>query len=103
MEAASGKPLGWFFDQWLNRVGTPQVKLSWSYDATAKKVRATVEQSQSELYRLPLEVQAGARVETFELRERSQTVVFDAEKEPQAVVLDPGLKVLMNAVTVRVP
>ncbi|MBS1833859.1 MAG: M1 family peptidase, partial [Acidobacteria bacterium] len=103
MEAVSGLQLGWFFDQWLNRAGTPQVKLSWTYDAAAKKIRATVEQSQMELYRLPLELQIGARVEAFELTGRSQTLVFDAEKEPQAVVLDPGLKVLMNATTARVP
>ncbi|BDC53046.1 peptidase [Bryobacterales bacterium F-183] len=103
MESVSGRELGWFFTQWLDRAGTPQVKLSWTYDAAAKKLRATVEQTQPELYRLPLEIQTGTRVETVELTQRSQTFTFDQEKEPQAVVLDPGLKILMNAVTVRVP
>ena len=28
--------LGWFFDEWLNRGGVPQVTGSWTYDAAAK-------------------------------------------------------------------
>ena len=38
MEEASGQDLGWFFDQWLNRRGSPTVEGSWSYNAASKKV-----------------------------------------------------------------
>src|SRR5205823_11606126 len=38
LEAASGTPLGWFFDQWLRRPGFPVLTTSWPYDAAAKRV-----------------------------------------------------------------
>ena len=37
-EQVSGKPLDWFFTQWLNRPGVPKIDGSWRYDA-AKKAR----------------------------------------------------------------
>jgi aminopeptidase N len=96
MQEVSGQELGWFFDQWLNRAGSPTVKGSWRWDAAAKKVVVSLEQSSPE-YRLPIEIAIGDRVEKLELRERQQSFEFAAEKEPGVVRLDPGTKALINA------
>ena len=49
--------LGWFFDEWLNRGGVPQVTGSWTYDAAAKSVTVTIDQTQpGALYRMPIEI-----------------------------------------------
>ena len=31
MEQFAGRPLGWFFDQWLLQPGYPKLALTWSY------------------------------------------------------------------------
>ncbi|HEX3878537.1 MAG TPA: M1 family metallopeptidase, partial [Bryobacteraceae bacterium] len=38
MEENSGADLGWFFDQWIYRVGSPVVAGTWRYDGAAHKV-----------------------------------------------------------------
>ena len=45
-EQVSGKPLDWFFTQWLNRPGAPKLEGSWRYDAARKQVEITLTQSQ---------------------------------------------------------
>src|SRR2546430_1893444 len=44
LEASSGRPLGWFFDQWLRRPGFPELTASWTYDAGAKRVIVSITQ-----------------------------------------------------------
>src|SRR5437762_11263625 len=67
LEAASGTPLGWFFDQWLRRPGFPELTTSWTYDAAAKRVTLSITQAaRFGSYRFPLTVDirtaAGGRV-----------------------------------------
>src|SRR6185436_8183254 len=57
MEEASGKPLDWFFRQWLHRSGVPLLSGRWRYDAAAREVVVTILQSQpGERYHLPLQI-----------------------------------------------
>ncbi len=52
-----GKALAWFFDQWLHRGGILQVTGSWSYDAAAKQLRVSINQTQKQgLFRMPIEI-----------------------------------------------
>ena len=95
MEEASGQKLGWFFDQWLNRAGSPIVTGSWRWDPASSTVAVSLEQSVD--YRLPLEIAIGDRVESVELNQRRQTFTFPAAKEPDQVRLDPGTKLLIKA------
>ena len=46
MEAASGKDLKWFFDQWVYKAGHPELKVRWRYEDADKTVRVKVEQTQ---------------------------------------------------------
>ena len=58
MEAASGKDLKWFFDQWVYKAGHPELKVRWHYEDADKTVRVQVQQmqrvdDQTPLFRLP--------------------------------------------------
>jgi aminopeptidase N len=104
MEAASGRDLGWFFDQWLyRRGGMPRIRGTWRFDATAREVRVDLEQLQAEEpYQLPLEVSLRGkdgepRVQRIELRERRQTFALPADAPPETIALDGGTWTLMDA------
>jgi aminopeptidase N len=43
-ERASGRRLGWFFDQWLRRPGYAEVDASWSWSEKARQLRVTIRQ-----------------------------------------------------------
>jgi aminopeptidase N len=108
MEQASGRELGWFFDQWLTHGGMLKVRALWSYDAAARAVRLDLEQLQAGApYRMPIEValepqDAAARlVQTVELREGRQGFTIPCAALPRAVVLDPRTWVLMDAEVAR--
>ena len=103
MEKASGKELGWFFDQWLTRGGFLKVRARWSYDAAAKAVRLEVEQLQPGLpLRMPIEVNlevAGEvvpRTAKIEVRERKETLTLPLDRAPKSLILDPRTFVLMD-------
>jgi aminopeptidase N len=104
MEDVSGKDLGWFFDQWLYRAGSPVLEGGWRYDAAAKKIEIDLAEVQpGEVYRLPLEVAvkgAGgvpAAIAKIEMTAARQHFEIPAEREPAAVELDPNTWVLMDA------
>ncbi len=44
VEAASGRPLGWFFDQWLRRPGWAELRTSFAWDGATGRVTLLVEQ-----------------------------------------------------------
>jgi aminopeptidase N len=57
----SGKPLDWFFAQWLNRPGVPKIEGSWRYDAMKKQSRSRSARPAAEPYRVNVEVGIVAR------------------------------------------
>jgi aminopeptidase N len=98
MEENSGTDLGWFFEQWLNRAGSPLVEGSWRYDAGAKKIAIQLAQKQpGEAFRLPLEVGISERIEMIEMTRKEQQFEIASDQEPTSVVLDPNTWVLMDA------
>ena len=97
MEEVSGADLGWFFQQWLYRAGTPAIEGGWRYDAAAKKIVVELAQTQpGEPYRLPLEIQAGAKLERIEMTRPQQRFEIAAESAPDAVTLDPNTWMLAD-------
>jgi aminopeptidase N len=103
-EQVSGKPLDWFFAQWLNRPGVPKVEGSWRYVPALKAIEVTVSQTQpADPFRLSVDVGIAPkpgnvpRIERFELAGRSATKIFQVEGEPAAVTIDPNTWLLMDA------
>jgi len=98
MEKASGKELGWFFDQWIYRAGHPVYKGSW--DAKKKKVVLTLEQTQDQLFDMPLEVgiyfegEKAPQIEQIHMHEQAASFTFPINKKVEKVVLDPNNWVL---------
>ena len=106
MEDASGKDLGWLFTELLNRGGALQVKGAWRYDAASKQVEVTLDQTQAEVYRMPIEIaivrtgangQSAQTVQIADLREQHQVFTFASDAEPAGVVLDPNAWAFMQA------
>jgi aminopeptidase N len=102
MEEASKKDLGWFFDQWLKRPGSPQLKGSWRFVPDQKQVDIELSQVQpGEPYRLPLELgigNGGERLtyEKIELNARKGHFTIKASAVPRTITLDPNQWVLMK-------
>jgi len=107
MEEASGKDLEWLFRELLDRGGALQVKGSWRYDASAKQVEVTLDQTQpTDVYRMPIEIAISPAtasgpstpsIHTADLRERHQVFTFPSSAEPTSVVLDPNAWAVMQA------
>jgi aminopeptidase N len=101
MEEVSGADLGWFFQQWLYRAGSPVVEGGWRYDAATKKIEVDLTQTQpGEAFRLPIEVAVKSpqvRVEKIEMTGKRQKFEIAADQEPSSVELDPNTWMLMDA------
>jgi aminopeptidase N len=56
-ERTAGRPLDWFFDQWMRRPGVADVQASWRWDAAQRQLLVTVIQgTRFPPYRLSLAV-----------------------------------------------
>jgi len=104
MEETSGAGLGWFFEQWLYRAGSPVVEGGWKYNSEAKKIEIDLSQTQpGDVYRLPIQVgiavegAAQPRIEGIDMTAKRQRFEIAADKEPLNVTLDPSTWVLMDA------
>src|SRR6185503_297913 len=88
-EQVSGKPLDWFFTQWLTRPGVPKIDGSWRYDPVKKQLEVTLSQAQAaEPYRVTVEVGISSRagdllaVKTIALSARQGAFTFPLEAAP---------------------
>jgi aminopeptidase N len=115
--SADGRDLAWLFTELLNRGGALQVAGTWTYDAAAKQVQVTLEQTQTTgLYRMPIEVrvattapagraggapQTSRTSHTVQLAGQRQTFSLPSDAEPVNVELDPEAWVFMRATFAR--
>jgi aminopeptidase N len=96
MEEVSGVDLGWFFEQWVYRAGTPKIEGSWKY--ADKKVIIDLAQTQEgEPYRLPMEVAIGGKIEKIGMTQKKQRFELAVDQQPADVTLDPDTWILMEA------
>lgn len=76
-EEVTGRDLNWFFDQWYNRAGHPNLDIQYDYNDTAGKAQVTIRQLQKGTpYRIPLMID----VYTGSAKQRHR-VEIDSEKE----------------------
>ena len=93
MEAASGRSLDWFFRQWLDRPGCPELEFTWSEDAV------TVRQTQDgEPFRFRLRLgwttaDGEARKQLFTIEGRESVLPLDGGPIRTPVV-DPDVELL---------
>ena len=111
MEEASGQELGWFFEQWLYQPGTLKIDGSWRYEAAAKQLRITLNQTPTDgrLFTMPIEVgvfsngQPVPTVERLRVTEQRNVFTLSVPSAPDSVRLDPNMWVLMDATFTRQP
>jgi aminopeptidase N len=99
MELHAGRPLDWFFRQWIYEPGFPAYDAAWRWDEPSKRLRLRVRQTQAGApFRMPLDVEFKSgdvtRRETVEMSGREQSFDFKLDSRPQAVAVDPDEWVL---------
>jgi hypothetical protein len=98
-ERASGRDLGWFFEQWVERAGAPRLRVeSAQAQRTGGAVTLVLAFAQSAppyRLRVPVEVVSGAHTQTrwVDLERERQTALLRLKSVPDGVRLDPGLRV----------
>ena len=106
-EAASGQKLDYFFLQWIESSGAPELKLEYTTFRTTKGFRVMGKVAQDlDLFRMPVEM----RIETegnpeekrVEVAGTSSEFVVETFGKPRRVVLDPNNRLLRYSPDVRV-
>lgn len=101
LEQASGRELGWFFEQWLYRPGHPILTVTHSWNAAQREVEVVIDQVQPAAwptFRMPLEIELttpdGPVRRRVEMSERRTRLRFQLQRPPTGVVVDPDCWVL---------
>jgi aminopeptidase N len=105
-ERAAGRPLTWFFDQWLRRPGHVELTATWRYSPRARRVLLRLRQGRRFVpYRFPLAVEVldaegrlcRAVMEVAAVAaEQAIALACPLERAPQAVILDPDVQLLAS-------
>ncbi|HEY7270041.1 MAG TPA: M1 family aminopeptidase, partial [Dehalococcoidia bacterium] len=104
IEAATGRNLDWFFDQWVYGAGHPDLKAEYAWDEANNTAKISLKQTQegdnvAKVFRLPLTIDftpdAGER-QSFkvEMNDREQAFYFPLVARPRMARIDPGMHVL---------
>lgn len=105
MEEVSKKDLAQFFDQWLFKPGTLKYKGSWSYDASKSVVDVTLDQVQADgsSFSMPIEIaiyypgRPQPEIRKVIVDSKSNRFTISVSREPEKVILDPNMWVLMDS------
>lgn len=109
MERRAGRPLDWFFEQWLLQPGYPQLDVTWDYREATESLAVAVRQVQPSgwgLYRLrlPLVLQSGNGTEERVLLRVSgsvDTVQIRVQELPNRIQVDPEGTMLLSVAHLR--
>ncbi|HBG47403.1 MAG TPA: hypothetical protein DDW94_10520 [Deltaproteobacteria bacterium] len=98
-EGATGRDLGWFFVQWLDRVGGPRLTLEKARsEKTDKGYAVTLALRQSSpayVIDLPVLVKtaSGETWKTFRMKDEAQEFTVDLEAAPLSIEVDPDYRI----------
>jgi len=90
-ERVSGRDLGWFFAQWIDRTD----KLDYAVGSVSTRQSGTAWETRVEVVRtgeawMPVTLQVGGHTRTLTSHARRQTVTMTSAERPAEVVLDPS-------------
>jgi aminopeptidase N len=96
IEKVSGKSYQWFFDQWIYKMGLPELVVSKKYDASEKKLSISIIQNQAkddkaeypqtEFFEGKIKVEIDGKIESIYLLPQKETVVnLSVETTPSFV------------------
>ncbi len=113
IEAATGRNLDWFLDQWVYHAGHPELAVSWSWDKAKALLSVTVKQTQKtaeemvDVFRAKVDVavtgaDGSTSTHAFEMTRRDHTFHVACADEPARVEVDPHGD-LLSAVKLEQP
>ncbi|TAF32362.1 MAG: hypothetical protein EAZ57_08920 [Cytophagales bacterium] len=93
IEKVSGQSYEWFFDQWIYKIGMPDLQVIRNYDPTKKALQLTIKQNQSpnnntpykqvNYFRGKIAIEIDGSLEYIELKPQAETItVFHRDTEP---------------------
>lgn len=110
MEEASGRDLGWFFEQWVYKAGHPALEVAHKWDESTKTLRLTVTQVQKPdritpaAFRLAIDAAfvhgTDRAVENLKISKRVENYSIKLPAAPEKIELDPQVKVPLKTVKI---
>jgi aminopeptidase N len=105
VEETTGMELDWFFEQWVYQPGQPEYSGEWNFDKNSNLLTINIKQVQDSklFFNMPVEVgiyyddNNQPQIEVLKIDEIRDSFEFKLESEPVRLVLDPNIKVLMEA------
>jgi aminopeptidase N len=103
MEEVSSMDLSGFFKQWLNGGGTLKYSGNWEYKNGAVKITLDQVQNDGYIFKMPLQIgiykpgETTPVIETIQVNKKRNSFTIKVDTEPQKVILDPNLWLLMEA------
>ncbi|MDG1528612.1 MAG: M1 family metallopeptidase [Polaribacter sp.] len=101
MEEVSGRDLTVFFEQWLYKPGTLNLKGNWKYNKRKGEVTVEFNQVQKDgsVFEMPLEIELDfgnnkKQLEVIQLKGTSNSFQIKVVSEPKSIIVDPNLWVL---------
>ena len=99
MEEVSGRDLTVFFEQWLYKPGTLNLKGNWKYNKRKGEVTVEFNQVQKDgsVFEMPLEIELDfgnnkKQLEVIQLKGTSNSFQIKVVSEPKSIIVDPNLK-----------
>jgi len=95
----SGRDLNWFFNQWYYSNGHIKLDVSYTYDATAKKVSLHLKQNDKTFkFPLKIDVYTAGGVKHFDLwiDKEKRDLSFIIDSAPLVIDIDPSKTLLMQ-------
>lgn len=100
-EQVSHQNLQIFFKQWLYSPCEPILNIDWKYDQSKRSVTLNIKQAQDQLFEFPLEIGFvnGNKtvIKTFGIKEKTTKKVVLLKEEPEKIIVDPNVHLLMEA------
>jgi aminopeptidase N len=101
-EETTGQDLNWFFNEWYFAKGHPELEVKKSYDASTKKLKIDITQTQdfkvSPLYKLPIyiDIYSGGKKERklIWIDDVKNSYTFDVSSNPELVNIDAERQLL---------